>query len=167
METGKSTDQPEPHVTSERQLDGRVVKVTRTARVNFEDVYGIRPDLLRAKGIDPTKYAQEHSVGNAAFERVVAATRRSNHRRLWTRVSRADVTESRPPRRLSRYWFLNGMVRGIIVVVIGVIGFVTAIERAVARTSWGYLGYAALFLVLVLACSAFMWRGWRNRRTSR
>ena len=103
MELGKSKGEPNP----------RLVKVTRrTARVNFEDVYGISPEKLRATGIDPAKYAQEHSVGNPAFDRVMAASRSTT------------VAVSRPRRRLSSYWFLRGVFGGIFVVGIGTAGFV-------------------------------------------
>jgi len=146
VELGKSKGQPDP----------RLVKVTRrSARLNFEEVYGISPEELRAKGIDPTKYAQEHSIGNPAFDRVMAASRST------------AVAESRPRRRLSNNWFFRGVFAGIFVVGIGTAGFVTAVDRALVTRSWHYLGYAAFYLVLVLAYSALMWRAWRSRRRDR
>lgn len=138
------------------QTDRRVVKLTRrTAQFNFEEVYGISPEELRAEGIDPATYIQEHSIGNPAFDNVMATSRS------------ITTAKSRPPRRLSNYWFFRGVFAGIFVVGIGTAGFVTAVDRALVRRSWDYLGYAVFYLVLVLGYSVLMWRAWRSRRTDR
>ena len=164
MEIGNPAEQPEPDVRSRSGLNRRVVKVTRRTRFNFEEVYGVTLAELRAKGIDPAEYAREHSVADPAFAKVVAANRHAMGRRLWRRGVRVDVVQTGPPRKLDTSWFLLGMFRGLAFVTLGSVMFGVALDRAVVRRSWAYLGYAAIFLVLVLGASAWMWRTWKNQR---